>query len=463
MPQLGPSTADADATLSATIAELLALRIQKSDDKAVERRREELRTAFQSLSAAAALPLLIRLREPDPRDPLSMLFIERLSSAAREEMLGYLERTVGPLAAHELVPQVGKLPRAVAERLLQNEVNREVARLRALTDEQLLAQVEAALDSLERLASDPAFADADPAILRAISKEARAAADVLHFDLKPFILLRRRRIRPNIAIGVFVSPGAIAEEATAALAAAAAAATATIAVSKLNKLDPDAPELDVSPPPPPPPPDTLLQNAREIRRELIELLAKARDPYIPPIAQPRTQPTPRRPRRKKPCQREWVPRPTGTRWARVHNEFAAAMVAKFIPNAPPDQDYRITKGGLKSTNYDSYDEDLNIYYEFKTKHQYLSYFSGDYPSPKDPRAWIAFMRAAGIFTQAMDQRGTLLFCGFEGEIDWIFDTKEAADGIRAIIGGWPIDRVIAEPWDRKDRAKTKPKGAGGSF
>jgi hypothetical protein len=52
----------------------------------------------------------------------------------------------------------------------------------------------------------------------------------------------------------------------------------------------------------------------------------------------------------------------------------------------------------------------------------------------------------------------------DDEIVWIFDTEEAANGVREIIGGYPIDRVIAEPWDRKDRAKkTKPKGAGGSF
>jgi hypothetical protein len=463
MPQLGPSTAEADATLSARIAELLELRIQSSDNRALERRRAELRTAFQSLSAAAALPLLIRLREPDPRDPLSMLFKERLASATREEMLGYLEKTVGSSVTSLTASESGKLPRAAAESVLRSEIDRQVNELLALAPEDLIARVETTLDALQRMASDPLFAAADPAILRAIAREAKETANLL--TSRRLLLIHTRRRGPLIKLGIIpLSPATEAEAAWAGFAAAAAAATASVSVSQYQG-SPDSADV-ARPRPAPPPVEPVLDRTRELRRRLTELAAKAareREPEpIPSGRAPFPTPAPpRNRRRRRPCGRGWVSRSTGDWKTRMHNEFAAAMVAKYVPHAPPGQDYQITKGGLRSTQYDSYDEDADTYYEFKTRHQYVGQ---EGLTPEDPPAYIAWMRKAEIISQATDQRETLVRCASENsKLVWIFDTNEAANAVRAVIGGWLVDEVIAERWDRKDRAKTKPHGAGGSF
>jgi hypothetical protein len=430
-------TGESDAVLSARIAALLELRFQASDDRGLEKRREQLHQAFRCLTATAAVPLLERLRIPDRKDPLTTLF-QRLSAATREQMIGCLEKTAGVAPTPPPVQGPGSLPPAVGEQLLREELDRHLAEALALPEDELIVRGERTLQSLRTIASDPLFAGVDPAVLARIEEEARQTELTLRIVTGPRLSGRRAR-PPGMAVGaVTVSPAA----ALAAVLALFGAVVVSRSTSRFNERDDDVAPLS----------DAL----RELRRTLIEALARRREPVAPPTHVGPEQRERRRPR--EPCRRLWVERPTGSLAMRYHNEYAAAMVTRLrISNVSPDLDFRITKEGMRRTDYDSYDEEKEIYYEFKTKHDYLA---NEGLSPGDARAWVRWMRMSEIFVQAWDQRMTLVRCGFDAEIVWIFEEPRVADAVRWVIGGWPIDRVIAMRWDRKDRARIKPQNGG---
>jgi hypothetical protein len=131
----------------------------------------------------------------------------------------------------------------------------------------------------------------------------------------------------------------------------------------------------------------------------------------------------------------------------VHNEFAADMVRHFKIPASPEMDFRITKGGNQSTDYDSFDGE-DTYYEFKTRHSYLPYEGLTKDPRRDRVGFIRWMRFAGIYAQAMDQRMSLVNCGVEGKLVWVFDSKDVADAVRENLGGWLIDSVLSVHWKR---------------
>lgn len=144
-----------------------------------------------------------------------------------------------------------------------------------------------------------------------------------------------------------------------------------------------------------------------------------------------------KPRRRPACEAAWVPRPEGNEYQLRHNQFAAAMVARFhIPGASPELDYSVSLGGARSTDYDSYDFLSRTYYEFKTRHEYV-------PFDRLSQTWMAMSR---IVPQAQDQADTMAKCDPGGQLVWVFDNDAVADAVRPLIAPF-VDAVFAVRWD----------------
>jgi hypothetical protein len=137
-----------------------------------------------------------------------------------------------------------------------------------------------------------------------------------------------------------------------------------------------------------------------------------------------------------PCQGDWQVRPSGGKYTRYHNDFAAAMVARFRLPADPEKDYSVSKGGKESTDYDSYDWRGQDLYEFKTRHQYLPY----------EELSITWIRSSGMAAQAADQNNTRISCGIKGQLIWIFDREEVANAARPLLRQCGVDIVQPESW-----------------
>jgi hypothetical protein len=368
-----------------------------------------------------------------------------LATPTREELIGLLDATLGVSPATAVTTVPGGLPLGVAESLLEREVNAQLDEALAVPDDELAARARATLRQLQTIASNPLFSEVDRALLTNIEDEARSAELTLNRLLSPRIRFRRSQMAVG---GVAASPAA-------PLIALLALAGVVTAVSSANRFGGPDPDVNM---------DEVRERLRSIpnelrnlvRRQQIEEAARrqpapttARTSDVIPDAQPQR-------RRRDPCRRLWVARPTGSLQMRYHNDYAAYLVAKLIPGASPDLDFRVTKGGLRRTDYDSYDAEKEVYYEFKTRHDYLR---NEGLVPGEPRGWIRWMRISEIIAQAWDQRETLIRCGFDGDLVWIFEDESAATAVRAVLGGWPIDRVIAMRWDRKDRARGRPPNA----
>jgi hypothetical protein len=130
------------------------------------------------------------------------------------------------------------------------------------------------------------------------------------------------------------------------------------------------------------------------------------------------------------------------------------MVVRLrIPDVGPDLDYRVHTDARRRrhTDFDSYDESDEVYYEFKTRHQNQTTEGLD---PGDTDQWVAWMRRSEIFSQANRQRQTLIGCGFHrAKLYWVFDTPLVARMVGEYIAPWPVDEVWYEKWDRRDRKR----------
>lgn len=138
-----------------------------------------------------------------------------------------------------------------------------------------------------------------------------------------------------------------------------------------------------------------------------------------------------------------MPRVGGDWKKNYHNDYCEAMIVEMRLPASPLLEYRVNAGGLKFTQFDSFDERSDTYYDFKTRYQYLPYET-------NPRAWIAHN---GLFADAQKQRNALERCNLPGEIVWIFDIQEVADTVQEFLGVYELDSVQFRPW--KPRGKRK--------
>lgn len=167
------------------------------------------------------------------------------------------------------------------------------------------------------------------------------------------------------------------------------------------------------------------------------------------------QPLPRRAepedkrRRRKECDTEWVPRSADTPSQEYHNEFARQMVVDLHIFAPPDAEWRVHRGRTAvHLDYDSYDPETETYFEFKTRYDYLPY----------EQLGVKWFATSRLVAQARDQKETMIRCGFDGDLVWVFDSNEVANAARPYLtGADAADRVIAVDWDR---TRPRPRAGG---
>lgn len=150
-------------------------------------------------------------------------------------------------------------------------------------------------------------------------------------------------------------------------------------------------------------------------------------------------------RRRPACTGVWLPRAEGSPSQVRHNQFAAYMVTKLrIPGASPELDYRIWRGGDRSTDYDSYDFLSRTYYEFKTRFEYVPF--GDLPSATEGQARSTWFAMSRIVAQAQDQASTIATCDPGARLVWIFDNEAVANAARPAIAPF-VDGVAATKWN----------------
>jgi hypothetical protein len=371
----------------------------------------------------------------------------RLAGPTREEMLAALDKVLGRVLIGPTVVVSEVLPPAAAEGLLQREINGRLTDALKLPLEQRLTEAHRTLESLRSLASNPLFAEVDRDLLVDIEGQTR----VIEERLTQYALAQehnwkrvKRRDVSWAAVGfvaVLDGPEPGPADLLALVLAGGMALFATKTVLVLR--DPGLRRRQA---------EELSELLRRTQDRVLEIRVRPSPPTAPQPARPQPRTIDVSPplepdrRRRRACQSDWVTRRAGTSATNYHNKFAAEMVVEFKIPASPDMDYRITKGGLESTDYDSFDSETRTYWEFKTRHDYLPY-------DRPPKKWLAMSR---IFAQAMDQRMTLVNCGLSGDIVWVFEEPHVATAAREYIAPWPVDRVIAQAMPKR-----KPIRSGG--
>lgn len=184
--------------------------------------------------------------------------------------------------------------------------------------------------------------------------------------------------------------------------------------------------------------EELAQAIEQLSRTLREPIPR---PIGPPIAPPFELPEPEKRRRRRRCDPVWKGRDETKKtsdYTQFHNAFAREMVNRLGIGAPPDADYSISKGGLESTDYDSFDSETLSLFEFKTLHEYLDLYESNF-------RWEVL--ANRLEPQAADQDETRKRCVPGAILVWIWDNERAADGSREELKAFGVDYVAAEPWE----------------
>ncbi|MFF0991447.1 hypothetical protein ACFYE1_16405 [Kocuria sp. CPCC 205315] len=438
---------DHDSVLMERISYALLSFVSEKDVQAIAHRRKELWESFKCLSPSAAAPLLERLSGPHPDDELSVRF-SRLSTNTRNKLLTILRDARRPLI---LKNNGSGLPPAAAEVLYQREVDAEVRKVLQLPAEERLILAYETLQNLRQIAHDPLLAQVNPKLLRSLNTELDAMERVvIRWRTQRYLFYQgpatgrildsqapRSRKRLTLAAAATIAildgpePGPADLVALVGLIigfSVVANTASTFAPGRRERQNELLDEYVV----------TLQRSVQAVTANASRLTPKSTVEFPRPLDKPISPPVEETKKTKRrPCQTSWVPRVGGNRLKRYHNDFCEAMIIRMKLPVSPLLEYKVTTGGKTFTQFDTYDSSSYTYYDFKTRYEYI----GD---DSNPKAWMA---VNGLFSDAEKQRMTLVNCGLEGDLVWIFDTAKAADAVRSFLGGgWPLDQVLCMPW-----------------